>query len=318
MAVGVDRLSADSAREALRLLGDSDPPAGVQAARRELRERLRGQGIVPAVLSSAPAGAREAFVRLAQDGPATVEALLERGWWGHGALPPPLDWLQVRAMVAVDADDGLVHATAEAVEGWGHLTLDLGGTAPIEPVEGSPQGSAAPTVRVEAARSVVIAPGAGQLARALSVSAAGLREVAPTVALSERPPRAVAEALRAGGLNLDDDVAVTAVSDAPALPGAVEEGAGPRAVRALMQRSVEERRQLWLRYFASSRGGAATERTIDAWSFADDILRGWCHLRDGERAFAVDRVGLARLLTTPPVHQAPGTEPGTAAERNTP
>ncbi|MBA2528383.1 MAG: WYL domain-containing protein, partial [Euzebyales bacterium] len=70
----------------------------------------------------------------------------------------------------------------------------------------------------------------------------------------------------------------------------------PRAIRTLLQRAVSEERQVRLQYFASSRGGAATDRVVDPWRFRDDLLRGYCHLRDGERAFAVDRIGRARLL----------------------
>jgi predicted DNA-binding transcriptional regulator YafY len=71
---------------------------------------------------------------------------------------------------------------------------------------------------------------------------------------------------------------------------------GPGAVRRLLQRAVAEGRQVRLEYFASSRGGAASERVVDPWAFADDLLRGYCHLRAGERTFALDRVGSARLL----------------------
>ncbi|MBA2316567.1 MAG: transcriptional regulator, partial [Euzebyales bacterium] len=57
------------------------------------------------------------------------------------------------------------------------------------------------------------------------------------------------------------------------------------------------------------RGGAATDRVVDPWTFGDDLLRGWCHLRKGERAFAVDRVGRARLLPTAVDHPPPSIRP---------
>jgi predicted DNA-binding transcriptional regulator YafY len=53
---------------------------------------------------------------------------------------------------------------------------------------------------------------------------------------------------------------------------------------------------VWLRYHTSSRGGATTERVVDPWSLAEDLLVGWCHLRRDERTFAVGRIGEAVLL----------------------
>lgn len=281
----VERLSHEEVRAALRLLATGDPPGHRTAALRQLRETLEGHGTVRVLLDRGPDGARAAFVRLAQDGPASVEALLGRGWWGHGTLPPPLDWLQRRALVAV-AEDGQVHATDEARRGFSELTLDL------------PPADAGGDVRVEPARSIVVAPAAAALDRAVAVPAAGLRGVAPTVAVSSRSPAAVTAALRAAGVRLSEDAVVGADPAAPALPGTAEDAVGPRAIRALLERGVRESRQLRLQYFASSRGGAATDRVVDPWAFRDDLLRGYCHLREGERTFAVDRIGRARLLPT--------------------
>ncbi|MBA2576576.1 MAG: WYL domain-containing protein, partial [Euzebyaceae bacterium] len=108
----------------------------------------------------------------------------------------------------------------------------------------------------------------------------------------------VTAALRAAGVRLSEDAVVGADPAAPALPGTAEDAVGPRAIRALLERGVRESRQLRLQYFASSRGGAATDRVVDPWAFRDDLLRGYCHLREGERTFAVDRIGRARLLPT--------------------
>ncbi len=286
---GLSDLEPDAVREALRLLGTADPPSQRAAALRELAEEFAAPGAVKAILDRAPEGARTAFTRLAHNGPASVEDLLGRGWWGKGALPPPLDWLQRRALVLVGSD-GLVHATAEARGGFRALTLDVGAPAPPEVVG---------TVRVEPARTVVVAPDAAGLERTLAVAGAGLRAVAATVAVSEKAPKAVEAALRAAGVRLDADEAVRVEPDRPALPGTPEVAVGPRAVRALFERAAAEQRQLRLQYFASSRGGAATERTVDPWEFRDDLLRGYCHLREGERTFAVDRVGRATLLASP-------------------
>ncbi|MPZ88696.1 MAG: WYL domain-containing protein [Nitriliruptorales bacterium] len=286
-------LGADAVREALRLLGEREAPANARQAARALRETLVAPGMVRALIERAPPGARDMFVRLSQRGPAAVEDLLGRGWWGHGALPPPLDWLQRRALVTVGAD-GLVHVVDEARRGFLDLSLDLT-TVPAP---------AAEALRIERVGCVVVASSPAALDRALTVAVAGLRGVAPTVAVSERSAGAVSAALRAAGVWLAEEPAVTAAPAAPALPSMAEDAVGPRALRALLARAVEEERQVRLRYFASSRGGAPTERVVDPWSFEDDLLLGYCHLRAGERTFAVDRIGHARLLPSAVEHRA--------------
>ncbi|HWH32879.1 MAG TPA: WYL domain-containing protein [Egibacteraceae bacterium] len=284
---GVEALTHDEIREALRLLGVPEPPTHRATAQRELRATLSNYGTVRLALDGAPPGARDAFVRLASDGPVDVETLLGRSWWGHGMLPPPLDWLQRRALIVV-AQDRLVHAIDEAVHGFHELALPLA-QATARPADAEP-------LVVEAAGCVVIAPRPGLLDRALTAPGAELRAVADTVAVSPKSPELVRAALRAAGVPLGADATVTAKPEAPALPGSIEEAIAPRAVRALLARAVAEGRQLRLEYYPSSRGGAATERVVDPWDFKDDLLRGWCHLRDGERTFAVDRIGKAILL----------------------
>ncbi len=303
----VDGLRHQEVREALRLLGAGEAPVHRGTALRQLRELLAAPGAVRSVLDHAPEGAPAAFVRLAQDGPAPVGDLLGRGWWGRGTLPPPLDWLQRRGLILV-GEDGLVHATAEACEGvrgdapdnsegFAELTLDLSGQP--EPMSGPDP------LRVEEARSVVVGPTSAALDRALAVPAAGLRAIAPTVAVSSRGPAVVAAALRGAGVVIAEDGVVTAQPGEPALPNATEEAVGPRPVRALLGRALAEGRQVRLEYFASSRGGAATDRVVDPWAFRDDLLRGYCHLRSSERTFAVDRIGRARLLPNPIDHPEP-------------
>ncbi len=282
----VEALTVEQLREALRLLGRPVPSARTAAAR-SLRETLAIPGVVHDALDHAPDGARQAFVALVHDGPATVQDLLGRGWWGQGVLPPPLDWLQRRAFALV-SEDGLVSAADEARAALLHRARDNVAADP------EPEG-----VRVEDAGSVVVAARPELLDRALIVSAAALRAIAPTVAASSESADVVAAALRAAGVRLADDLAVTARIQAPALPGTAEDAIGPWAVRALLERALDESRQVRLRYYASSRGGAATDRVVDPWSFEDDLLRGYCHLRAGERAFAVDRIGFVRLLPTP-------------------
>jgi hypothetical protein len=293
----VDDLAADEVRDALHLLG-LDEPGGVHAGRRQLRDLLGAPGAVADLVTRAPRAAHDAFRTLAVDGPAAVEDLIGRGWAGRGRLPAPLDWLQRRALVAV-GEEGLVHAVDEARHGYATLTFDLPAAEPPAPAPADGDPHAAPLL-LEEARTVVVAPGRAALDRALAVPGAALREVAPTVAVSDRPPAVVQAALESAGAVVSAAHGVLVADGAVPLPGAAEEEAvGPRAIRSLLQRALDEGRQVRLEYFASSRGGQATERVVDPWSFADDLLRGWCHLRVDERSFAVDRIGRARLLPTP-------------------
>ena len=293
---GVATLTAEQARSALLVLGvDDDAAAASRPVRnRRLQEYLRGYGTVRTLIEQAPQAARDAFHRLASEGPAPVEQVLGRGWWGRGTLPPPLDWLQARALVVV-TEDGMLHAVDEAREGFLELTLDLD-KGPVE------TAAAAGPVRVDAVATVVTAATSAALDRAVAAPGADLRAVAPTVAVSDRSATVVRAALRSAGVSLDDDAVVAAAADEPALPGTVEEAAGPRAIRALLARAVEEARQVRLEYYTSSRAGAETDRVVDPWSFDDDLLRGYCHMRQGERSFAVDRIGKARLLPSPVEH----------------
>lgn len=300
--IGVDQLTHADVREALQHLGVADPPAHRAGALRELRATLTGIGTVRSLLDRAPEEARSAFVRLTQEGAASVEDLLGRGWWGHGLLPEPLDWLQRRALITVD-EQGLVHVVSEAQQGFAALTLDIAGKVP-RPAKPQAAAEIEPTggLRVSDAKCVVVADTPADIDRAVAIGGAGLAMVAPTVAVSSKTPKVVRAALASAGLSLADDVGVTAVEDRPALPGTSEEAVGPRAVRRLLERAVAEQRQVRLQYFASSRGGAATDRVVDPWTFSDDLLRGWCHLRTGERTFAVDRMGRVRLLPNEITH----------------
>lgn len=287
---GIADLSADEVRDALRLLNAEDA-AIASGNRRVLRDQLVAPGRVTDLLDRAPEGAAEAFRRIAVDGAASVEDLLSRGWAGVGRLPEPLDWLQRRAMIIVGRE-GLVHATDAAREGFSTMVLDLPEEPPIDDAP----------LMVEAARTVLVAPNEGALDRATAVPGAALRAVSATVAVSDRSPAAVHAALESAGLTVS-----AATADAPqamtlGLPGTEQEAVGPRAIRRLLEQSLEEQRQIRLEYFASSRGGQATERVVDPWTFTDDLLRGYCHLREGERTFAVDRIGRARLLSTHRTH----------------
>ena len=299
---GVSSLTPARIREALLALGQpEDAEAGRAARVRRLQELLRSYGTVRTLLDRAPAAAKEAFLRLVNEGPAPVEEILGRGWWGRGMLPPPLDWLQARGLVVVD-EDGLLHPLDEAREGYLELTLDITGATDAVAAEGE-------AVNVHPAASVVVAPSQRMLDRALAVAPAQLRAVSPTVALSPRSPELVTAALRSAGVALEADAAVDVSEHEPALPGTAEEAAGPRAIRVLLQRAVAEARQVRLEYYTSSRAGAKTDRVVDPWAFQDDLLRGYCHMREGERSFAVDRIGRARLLPTAVDHADPGELP---------
>ncbi len=304
----IDQLSGEEIRAALGLLGLDDGVAG-HSSRRALREKLTAPGLVADLVSRAPRVAADAFRTVAIDGAASVEDLIGRGWAGRGRLPEPLDWLQRRGLVMVGAE-GLVHATDEARHGYATLTFDLppADDAP-EPTGDDaeewvdPDSPEAAPLMIEEARTVVIAPTQAALDRAAAVPGAGLRTVAATVAVSDRPAGVVQAALESAGAPVSAAHGVTVTGGEMTLPGAEEEAVGPRAIRALLTRALDEGRQVRLEYFASSRGGQATERVVDPWVFSDDLLRGWCHLRKDERAFAVDRIGRARLLATGIAHQ---------------
>lgn len=304
MVTALAALTTDRLREALGLLSGDVSPATRKGVLRELQARFGAPGGVQAILDRAPEAARRAFLDLAGRGPTSVAALLEKrqpadgdeGVDGPAALPlpeaadllpPPLDWLERRALITA-SEKGLVHVVEEARAGFAERPLDL--PAPERPSD---------PVVVEPAATVVIATSDAALDRVVAVAATGLRAVGPTVAVSSRSPSAVTRALQAAGLRVASDVSMRADPDAPALPSTVEEAVGPRAVRALLVRAVADRRQIRLEYYASSRAGAATDRVVDPWEFADDLLRGYCHLRADERTFAVDRIGRAQLLPSP-------------------
>ncbi len=288
----LDRLRLEDVREALVLLG-IDPPSGRTTALRALRDAFGQFGFVRQQLDQAPAPSRAAFLQLLHSGPLSVEQLLGRGWWARGLLPAPLDWLQRRALILVD-DAGRVVAVREARDGYlaaGHQGSSAAGSNRVAEPE-----TATARLSVEPAGAVVICEDADLLHRAVTLPSAQLRLVAPTVAVSPGSPATVVRALREASLPLVEDLQVAASSSQPALPGRVEQAVGPHAIRMLLERAVREERQVRLDYYASSRGGVATDRVVDPWEFVDDLLTGWCHLRTAERTFALDRIGRARLL----------------------
>ncbi|PSO51316.1 MAG: hypothetical protein BRC31_06805 [Actinobacteria bacterium QS_5_72_10] len=305
-------LDGRTVAEALTLLGARDAPTHRAAAARQLREILEGHRTVRDLLEAAPDAGRDAFVALATEGPARVSDVADRGWSGRGNLPFPLDWLQRRALVAPDAN-GRVHAVDEARRAYLAPTLDLQAAAepdsesePDPAPESAPEeagvapGGATDTAPpseaiVHPARSVVVAA-PETIDRLCSDDELGLEAISDTVAIGDADAEAVRAALRRAGVRLLGEEAVVVDAHAPALPTAPERAVGPKQVRSLLDRAVEQRRQVWLRYHTSSRGGATTERVVDPWSLAEDLLVGWCHLRRDERTFAVGRIGEAVLL----------------------
>jgi len=292
---GCDRLRFEEAREALRLLG-IDAPTGRTTALRALRDAFAQFGFVRQQLEQAPPVARGAFLRLLHEGPLSVEQLLGRGWWARGMLPTPLDWLQRRAFVLVD-DAGRVVAVREARDGY------LAGAHSRSDVSDEEPHAGRARLSVEPAGAVVICEDADLLHRAVALAGGRLQLVAPTVAVSTGSPATVVRALREANLPLVEDLQVAASSSQPALPDRVEQAVGPHAIRSLLTRAVSEERQVRLDYYASSRGGVATDRVVDPWRFVDDLLTGWCHLRTAERTFALDRIGRARLLPAAITHR---------------
>lgn len=306
-AVRVADLDGRTINDALQLLGEREVPSHRSAAGRVLRELLEDHRTVRDLLEAAGPEGRDAFVQLVVDGPARVEDIADRGWPGRGALPAPLDWLQRRALVA-PGTDGRVHAVDEARRAYLTPTLDL---QPTTPASGGDAGRARARpaeepgeseARVVGARSVVIAD-AGTIDRLISDADLTLEAVSDTVAVADADPERLRSALRHAGVALLDDTAVDADATAPPLPTTPERAVGPKAVRTLLARAVEEHRQVWLRYFASSKAGATTERVVDPWALGDDLLRGWCHLRRDERTFAVGRIGEAVMLAATIEHE---------------
>lgn len=289
-------LDGHTVGEALALLGVRDAPAHRAAAARRLRDVLGDHRTVRDLLEEASAAGRDAFVRLATSGPARVEDLADRGWPGRGTLPAPLDWLQRRALVAVGGD-GRVHAVDEARRAYAAPTLDLEEAAPAAAAEPAPT----PEAIVHPARSVVVAA-ADTIDRLCGDDDLGLEAISDTVAIGDADADVVRSALRRAGVRLLGEEAVVVDARAPTLPTAPERAVGPKQVRSLLDRAVEQRRQVWLRYHTSSRGGATTERVVDPWSLAEDLLVGWCHLRRDERTFAVGRIGEAVLLADEIAH----------------
>jgi predicted DNA-binding transcriptional regulator YafY len=188
-----------------------------------------------------------------------------------------------------------VHPVDEARRAYAAPTLDL-------PTAGEPAAPPTSEARVLGARSVVVAD-AETLDRLLADAEVDLEAVSDTVAIADAEPERLRAALRHAGVPLLDDRAVAADAVEPALPTTPERAVGPKAVRTLLGRAVEERRQVWLRYFASSKAGATTERTVDPWALDADLLRGWCHLRRDERTFAVGHIGEAVMLAEAIEHE---------------
>lgn len=291
----LERLRLEDVREALTLLGVA-APSGRTTALRALREAFAQFGFVRHQLEQAPPVGRAAFLRLLHDGALPVEQLLGRGWWGRGLLPEPLDWLQRRALVMVD-DSGRVVAVQEAADGY------LAAGRQMTLASDEPSAASSARLAVESAGAIVICDDLQLLHRAVALERAELRLVAPTVAVSPRSPAHVVRVLREATLPLVEDLQVAASSTQPALPDRTEQAVGPQAIRLLLDRAVREERQVRLDYFASSRGGVATDRVVDPWQFVDDLLTGWCHLRTAERTFALDRIGRARMLPSEIMHR---------------
>lgn len=123
--------------------------------------------------------------------------------------------------------------------------------------------------------------------------------VAPTVALSPLEPGALAAILAADGIEVAGDVVIASTQAEPQLDWQEIKAVRPSDVRAVITQAIEEGRQLELHYFATSNDGAATIRVLDPWTLKGTLLTGWCHLRNDERSFALERIGTAVLLTSP-------------------
>lgn len=127
--------------------------------------------------------------------------------------------------------------------------------------------------------------------------------VAPTVAISTIEPGAIAAILDAENIEIAGAFAMSAPITQPQLDWQEIKAVGPGRIRAAITQAIEEERQVELHYFATSHDGAASIRVIDPWTLKGNLLTGWCHLRNDERSFALERIGTAIVLTTPNAHR---------------
>lgn len=130
----------------------------------------------------------------------------------------------------------------------------------------------------------------------------------PTVSFSFEEGLALLLAVRAGGdLEGVDGASLAAATGrleslfprdlAPALRAAHARrpDSGDRAAHlAALLRAVGQRRRVWLRYQAPSKGGEITEREVDPYAVVPYgkswHMVGHCHLRDDRRLFKIDRI----------------------------
>lgn len=155
---------------------------------------------------------------------------------------------------------------------------------------------------IHEAGCAVVARTPAELNRIISViETAGkpVTPVAPTVAISPVEPGALAAILDAEGIEVAGTYAITSDQQEPQLDWQEVKAVGPSRVREVIVQAIEEHRQVELHYFAKAHDGAATIRVLDPWTLDGNLLTGWCHLRNDERSFALERIGAAVLLTTP-------------------
>lgn len=125
-------------------------------------------------------------------------------------------------------------------------------------------------------------------ALALVVALRTLAET-PGLADSDAIQRALAKVEAAAGGAVDDStVAVALDHNQRLLP--------------VLQRAIDDRRALWLRYYSPSRDETG-ERTVDPVRLFEadgrDYLEAWCRQAEGMRVFRLDRIEDAKMLDEP-------------------
>jgi predicted DNA-binding transcriptional regulator YafY len=68
-----------------------------------------------------------------------------------------------------------------------------------------------------------------------------------------------------------------------------------KEIKSLIRKSFKEKRVLKIRYY-SLYSDEVKYRKIDVLNVHKDCIVGYCHLREGERTFVIDRIRSAKML----------------------
>lgn len=168
---------------------------------------------------------------------------------------------------------------------------------------------------VHTAASVVLARTPAELqemVRALISQEINVQTVAPTVAITQSGEAEVVACLQGADIEVAGHIRQVDEPQQGSLAWQESFAYRPGGIRALIIQAIEEGRQIEFNYFATSRNAEPSTRVIDPWRLEHTLVTGWCHLREAERSFAIERIASATLLTSPTVVPDPKTvEPDT-------